>query len=113
MLIEGSISVKSAIKNHKRQLICLYIDRNKKTKDFNYIRKLAKENELLIKEEDESTIQSLASGKSHGGVLLECGIRQYDEIKDGDIFYLDGIEDPFNLGYSLRTIYALGIKNVF
>ena len=25
---------------------------------------------------------------------------------------MDGIEDPFNLGYAMRTLYAFGIKNV-
>ena len=34
------------------------------------------------------------------------------EAYPGDIFYLDGIEDHFNLGYAMRTLYAFGVKNV-
>ena len=38
--------------------------------------------------------------------------RKNDEFDDTNIFYLDGIEDPFNLGYCMRTLYAFGFKNV-
>ena len=66
----------------------------------------------LEEETDETSLLSKATGKSFGGILAEVSNRKYDEFDDGDIFYLDGIEDPFNLGYALRTLYAFGIKNV-
>ena len=50
MLVEGAISVKSCIKNKKRLINHIYIDKNKKTKDFNYIRIIAKENNILVDE---------------------------------------------------------------
>lgn len=112
MIIEGAISVKAAIQNNKRDIKVVYINNEKKTKDFNYIRKIAKANNIEIKECDKDTLASLATGKSFGGVLAEVSNRKYDEFGDGDIFYLDGIEDPFNLGYSMRTLYALGVHNV-
>ena len=112
MIIEGAISVKAAILNGKREVLKVYIDSEKKTKDFHFIRRICAERSLEILESDKQTIASLASGKSHGGVLAEVGTRKNDELEEGDIFYLDGIEDPFNLGYSFRTMYALGVKNV-
>lgn len=112
MIIEGSISVKAAIQNNKRDIKVVYINSEKKTKDFNYIRKITKANNIELRECDKDTLLSLATGKSFGGVLAEVSNRKYDEFDDGDIFYLDGIEDPFNLGYSMRTLYALGVKNV-
>lgn len=112
MIIEGAISVKAAIQNKKRDIKVVYINSEKKTKDFNYIRKITKANNIELQECDKDTLLSLATGKSFGGVLAQVSNRKYDEFVDGDIFYLDGIEDPFNLGYSMRTLYALGVKNV-
>lgn len=112
MIIEGSISVKAAISNAKREVEKVYIDKSKKTKDFNYIRKITKENNIELIEVSKEELEKLATGKTFGGVLAKCQKRKFDELEDGDIFYLDGIEDPFNLGYMLRNLYAFGINNV-
>ena len=50
MIIEGSISVKAAVKNHKRKIEKILIDENKHDKDFNYIRFRAKEEEIELTE---------------------------------------------------------------
>lgn len=112
MILEGAISIKAAINNHKRNIDIVYINSNKKTKDFNYIRKICKENNIVVQEVDEQFLLDKATGKSFGGVLAETSQRKYDEFDQGDIFYLDGIEDPFNLGYAMRTLYAFGVRNV-
>ena len=112
MLIEGSISVKACINSNKRDINHIYIDSNKKTKDFNYIRKIIKQNNIDSKEVDRSFFDTLKCGKSHGGIVADVGNRNEDEFVEGDIFFIDGVEDPFNLGYIIRTLYAFGIKNV-
>ena len=112
MIIEGAISVKSAIENHKRKINKVYIDSKKKTKDFNYIRKLAKTNNIELVEKTSEELSFIATGKTFGGVLADCDKREYDKLTSGDIFYLDGIEDPFNLGYIMRNLYAFNIKNI-
>ena len=112
MLIEGAISVKAALSNHKREVKKVFIDQEKKTKDFNYIRKLAKQENVELIEMPSAYLSSMAIGKTYGGVLAEAGQRCSDELVDGDVFYLDGIEDPFNLGYIMRNLYAFGIKNL-
>lgn len=112
MIIEGAISVKAAINNHNRDVNTVYIDVNKKTKDFNYIRKITKLNNIELKECSKDELSNIAIGKSFGGVLADVNNRKNNDFEDGDIFYLDGIEDPFNLGYAMRTLYAFGVKNV-
>ena len=112
MIIEGAISVKVAISNKKREVNKVYIDKNKKTKDFNYIRKIAKENGVELIEMPKEYLINLAKGKTFGGILADVSLRKYDELTDGDVFYLDGIEDPFNLGYIMRNLYAFGVKNL-
>ncbi len=112
MIIEGAISVKAVLSNAKREIRKVYIDADKKTKDFNYIRKLLRMKNVAYEECDRAFLERFFCGKSHGGIGAEVGERRQDDFDDSDIFYLDGIEDPFNLGYAFRTLYALGVKNV-
>ena len=112
MIIEGAISVKAALLNKKRKVFRVYIDKEKRTKDFNFIRKIVKAEDIELNEMGREELAAVLTGKSHGGVGAEVSSRGEDGFEDGDIFYLDGIEDPFNLGYSLRSLYALGVKNV-
>ena len=112
MIVEGAISVKAVIQNHKREVKRVFINKEKKTKDFNYIRKICKLNDIETLELNTEELGTYLQGKSHGGVGAETETRKNDEFLEGDIFYLDGIEDPFNLGYSMRTLYAFGVKNV-
>lgn len=112
MIIEGSISVKAAINNNKRIINCIYLDKKKKTKDFNYIRKLLKNKNINYIEINREDFINYTNSKSHGGILADVEKRKYDELIKGDIFFIDGIEDPFNLAYILRTLYAFGIKNI-
>ncbi|MBP5280774.1 MAG: hypothetical protein J6Z03_09845 [Erysipelotrichaceae bacterium] len=112
MIIEGAIAVKAAIQNHKREVKRVFINKEKKTKDFNYIRKITKNSGIELLELSNEELGTHLQGKSHGGVGAETDNRMNDEFVSGDIFYLDGIEDPFNLGYAMRTLYAFGVKNV-
>ena len=61
----------------------------------------------------EEIISGLASGSSHGGVIMLCEKRIYPEkvtapAENGFYVLLDGIEDPYNLGYAIRSAYAAG-----
>ena len=112
MRAEGAISLKALIQAEKREVREVFIRKDKKTKDFNYIRKLCRMKGIKVNEMDHEQLEELASGKSHGGILAEASSRRQDDLSDGDIFFLDGIEDPFNLGYAMRTLYALGVRNV-
>ncbi|MBO7698086.1 MAG: hypothetical protein J6S38_03495, partial [Erysipelotrichaceae bacterium] len=98
--------------NHKREIKRVFINKEKKTKDFNYIRKITKNSGIELLELSNEELGTHLQGKSHGGVGAETDNRVNDEFVSGDIFYLDGIEDPFNLGYAMRTLYAFGVKNV-
>ena len=112
MQVEGAISVKACILANKRNVETLYIDRAKRNKDFNFIRRIAKDKNIKIVEIDRDDFNDLNVGKSFGGICALVNDRDNDVFDDGDIFYLDGIEDPFNLGYIIRTLYAFGIKNI-
>ena len=70
MIIEGAIACKAAIENRKRKINRVYIDSNKKTKDFNYIRKIVKDNNIELVEKNRDELNTIAIGKTHGGVCL-------------------------------------------
>ena len=112
MIIEGSISVKAAVKNHKRKIEKILIDENKHDKDFNYIRFLAKEEGIELTELKREELDKQSCSRTYGGILAYAGGRVSDEFDESDIFYIDGIEDPFNIGYIMRTLYAFGINNI-
>ena len=112
MWIEGAIAVKAALQQGKRTVWRLCVDAHKHSKDFSYIKKLAAAKQVAVENYDRSFLDELAVGKSHGGILAEVSERQSDELIDSDILYLDGIEDPFNLGYLMRTAYAFGVRNI-
>ena len=75
-----------------------------------------------IKHVSADEIDSLAQGKSHGGVLAFAGERKFqtlDELITNNQFpvsslqspfivMLDGVEDPFNYGQAIRALYAAG-----
>ena len=70
----------------------------------------------LISADDEA-INSYASGNSHGGIIALCGERTIPALTGRDTpgrFYvmLSGIEDPYNFGYALRSLYAAGVDGI-
>lgn len=67
---------------------------------------------------DAEKINSMTVGNTHGGVVAVCGERTLPvlcpERISGYTFlaYLDGIEDPYNFGYALRSLYAAGCEGI-
>lgn len=99
----------------------IYFDRAKKAKKARELAFLAKKCEqlsipLTLCEAD--LIDSLANGSSHGGVVARCGARTLPAAsaqnlpQGGFLCLLDGIEDPYNFGYALRSLYAAGCDGI-
>ncbi len=66
---------------------------------------------------DDSEIARYTSGNSHGGVIMICEKRIYGENfakpkNDGFYILMEGIEDPYNLGYAIRSAYAAGADGI-
>ncbi len=66
--------------------------------------------EVIFYSRDE--INALATGKTHGGILLIVKKNKFLNLlkhMSMDFFcYIDGVEDPYNLGSISRTLYASG-----
>ena len=104
-----------------RKIVNVYIDKSKLSKlkkTLSYIKALSYELNYSLNIIEPEDISLIAKGRTHGGLIIECTKRNYPEIKyynydNEDVcFYLVGIEDPYNFGYALRSIYASGVKNV-
>ena len=117
MIFEGALSVKAALESEYRSVKMLYLDEKKKDRDISYMISLAKRNNVPVRFMKREVLNEMASGRTHGGVLCEVGERtfqQLDECLEGKPFIcvLEGVEDPFNLGYALRTLYSAGCTGV-
>ena len=112
MIVEGNVSVKAVLEGNKRKAETLYIKKGKSSKDIAYIRRIAIEHGVTIEILDESSFHGIAPGKTNGGIALSCGSRKRETLNDlvqpNAIALLEGIEDPFNLGYCIRSLYSFG-----
>ena len=115
MIIEGAISVKSAVLNRRRQINTVYFDKDKTSKDFKFIIHRLKERQIPYRFVTRSEIDNIATGKTHGGIIADVEARKYQTVQavnDSLVFVVDGVEDPFNLGYIFRTLRAFGYHQI-
>lgn len=117
MIFEGALSVKAVINGGKRKVGKVLIDKEKKSRDVNYLKGLCQTKHIDLQFVTREEIDNLASGKTHGGIICEAYDRTFQELDDlisdnSFIFLLEGIEDPFNLGYMLRSLYSAGASGV-
>lgn len=119
--LEGIVSIESAVKAKKRIIDIVYADiekaekRDRKTVRFlSYLKSEGIRYELCKRE----FIDSLCEGTSHGGFAAAVQERSFSGIeyllgslsKNNYLVMLDGVEDPFNFGYSIRNLFAFGCK---
>lgn len=127
-IFEG-MTVISAIINsvisgeNNRKIVAVLYDGAKRDKNIHKISFLKTMSEKLgfrLIEVSNSYIDGFVSGKTHGGFVAICKKRQLASLADADIvtnensFYvlLEGIEDPYNFGYSLRSLYTFGADGI-
>ena len=126
-VFEGMVSIRSLLaaakegSNDRRIKRVLYA-RERLPKIFKEVAFLRHEGErsgFSVEETDEETLSSLTLGTSHGGLVAECTDRSIPSLsksvalpQNGFFVMLEGIEDPYNFGYALRSLYALGVDGV-
>ena len=124
-LMEGMISFRAVISGIEsgisdRKIEKVIFDSAKKKKlqgHLSYIRAMSAKYQFPVEEVSKEEIDSLAIGSSHGGILTFTSDRTLptlSEVPKLDGFYvlLNGIEDPYNFGYAIRSLYAAGVDGV-
>lgn len=124
--IYGYISVSAAIRGEKRAVYRLIFDTERYNRvmrsKYHYNEKkqytALKNCGIHIDFVSAQEFLDITSGDTAGGIAAEVGERQFCRPerllcnKKGYILVLDGIEDPYNFGYVLRTLYAAGADGV-
>ncbi len=116
MVVEGHVSIEAALEGGVRPVHRVWALRPGDRR-FGRLRALARERNVLIDQVPAETIDELASGRTHGGVIALVGPRRersvgtlLAEVGEGSLMVmLDGIEDPFNFGQAVRALYAAGV----
>ena len=121
VVFEGMTSISAVIKGKKRNIEKVYFDKEKvrsKSKELGFLKKKADELGFEIEYTDSNTIDNIAIGNTHGGIIAKCTEYTVPDLTESELtengFYvmIEGIEDPYNFGYALRTIYAAGADGV-
>ena len=122
-VFEGMTSVSAVINstNSDRKILKLYYDgerERKLSRALSYLRRRAGEQGFEIIKTNAEELDKMTVGSSHGGIAALCAGRTIPALSSGDIVengfyvYIEGIEDPYNFGYALRSLYAAGAEAV-
>ena len=125
-IFEGMPSISAVIKaiendGSDRKILHVFVDAAKtssKRREIAFLTAKSKALRFDISFVNSEIIDQMSIGNTHGGIIAECtsrtlGILTPEAIKpDGIYFMLEGIEDPYNFGNALRSIYASGADGI-
>ncbi|MBE6656189.1 MAG: RNA methyltransferase [Ruminococcaceae bacterium] len=126
-VLEGMVSIRalleagrSGISDRKITRILYTAQHAKKNpREIAFLGHEAERQGFILTEADEETLLSMTVGNTHGGIIAVATERTVpvlteDAPLDTGSFYvmIEGIEDPYNFGYALRSLYALGVSGI-
>lgn len=125
-IMEGMFSIRAILRAaedgiNDRKIEKVLFDRDKtrtKFREYGFLKAKSAEHGFAIELVDGKIIDEMTIGTSHGGAVAICTERTVKAAREMDIrengFYvmLEGIEDPYNFGYCLRSLYAAGVDGI-
>lgn len=129
-LFEGMTSIrallaamKDASAHNDRRITHLFFAREiekKLAKELGWLRHRAEEHGFPILPLSAEEIGNMTTGNTHGGIVADCTERTIEPLSSARAslptggFYamIEGIEDPYNFGYALRSLYAAGVDGI-
>lgn len=125
-VFEGMTSVRAILnggysENNDRKIKEILYDEgkiHKISKEIGYLKAISNEREFTLRAVGEEYLNEICLGTSHGGIVALCTERSIPDLtpesikKDGFYVMIQGIEDPYNFGYSLRSLYACGCDGI-
>ena len=125
-VFEGMTSIRAVINSYlagtnDRKIEKVLVDKEKydsKKKDVDYLASVSDKLGFKIEICDADTLNSITTGNSHGGIVALCSGRTIPLLESSSVidngFYvmIEGIEDPYNFGYAIRSIYAAGADGI-
>ncbi len=125
-ILEGMPSISALLKGieaqtNDRRILRVLFDREKvdsKRRELGFLQAKARELSFEVEFTERSVIDELCVGTSHGGIIALCTDRILPPLsphsiqENGVYFILDGVEDPYNFGYAVRSLYAAGVDGL-
>ena len=113
-------SIDTGISDRKIEKIIYDGDKIKKIqKEIGYFKAVQDKYGYEIVCSNSEELEEITLGTSHGGIVAVCSDRTIpfldpsSEIKEcGFYAMIQGIEDPYNFGYALRSLYAVGCDGI-
>ena len=127
LVFEGMTSIRAIIKGRElgttdRAIEKILYDKEKCKKNMKtiaYLKAVSNDMQFEVVESNDAEIEEITLGTSHGGIIAIAKERTIPYLTaDTDIkntgFYcmIQGIEDPYNFGYSIRSLYACGCDGI-
>jgi len=130
LIFEGMTSIRAVIaaieegRSDRRILRCIVAEGRAKTraKELSYIKAMSCKYGFPIETLADTEVDTMSIGQNHGGLLLEATARTIPpltkeaitSVPENERYFvmIEGIEDPYNFGYALRSLYASGITAV-
>ena len=130
LLFEGMTSIRAIISGidsgvNDRKISTILYDKDKASKNaktLGYLKAVSEKYGYELKVSDDAELEELTLGNSHGGIVAICKERTIPYLTKEDFeggivkkgFYamIQGIEDPYNFGYALRSLYAVGCDGI-
>ncbi len=127
-ILEGMSSISALIRAceatasyNDRKILRVLVDESKKRAKAREISFLAAKSHALGFSLDfvpSDEIDACTVGNSHGGIVALCTARKLPDLtadviaENGVYYYLEGVEDPYNFGYAVRSLYASGASGL-
>ncbi len=125
-IFEGMTSISALIKamsvgTNDRRIIKILFDISKqvsKRRELDFLTVKSKELGFDIEMCDNTVLSNYTIGNSHGGIIAICNDRiiqnlfDCEVVNNGIYYMLDGVEDPYNFGNSIRSLYASGADGI-
>lgn len=121
MVLEGARSVEAVLRSGSRpvEVVLVTTEGRRAAERFPRLQHLATRHGVPLQRASAEEVAALASGTTHGGVIAVVGPRRYQPIEELAssarsplVVMLDGIEDPYNLGATIRALYAAGVDGL-
>ena len=128
VIFEGMTSIRACLAAYTsafndRRILQIWYDRERsgaKAKELGYLRAMSAQYGFALTPVDQAFLDEITVGNSHGGFVAECTSRSMASLADADTslsehgFYvmIEGIEDPYNFGYAIRSLYTCGADGI-
>ena len=121
-IIFGIHAVTSLLKTSDR-VDTVWVQKNRQDKTIEELLALCREKHIAVNVRQKTDLDKLVSDQNHQGVVASCqpqfigdetDLMQLIQSKDSKIrlLFLDGVQDPHNLGACMRSAYAFGVDAV-